>query len=50
MRVLFYDTDEKTMEERIQGRAAGGSRSDDNTVSIRKRFRTFLDSVSGCIA
>lgn len=45
VRVLFYDTDEKTMEGRLLGRAADSGRSDDNIETIRKRFRNFLEAV-----
>ena len=39
--VLFYDTDEATMEARLLERGKTSGRVDDNIESIRKRFRTY---------
>ncbi len=39
--VLFYDTDEKVMEGRLLERAKTSGRSDDNLITIRKRFGVF---------
>lgn len=42
--VLFYDCPEETMEERLLERGKTSGRSDDNAESIRKRFRTFIET------
>ncbi|KAF4966513.1 hypothetical protein FZEAL_10637 [Fusarium zealandicum] len=42
--VLFYDCSEKVMEERLMERGKTSGRSDDNAESIRKRFRTFIET------
>lgn len=42
--VLFYDCPEKVMESRLLERGKTSGRSDDNAESIRKRFRTFIDT------
>lgn len=42
--VLFYDTAEDVMERRLVERGKTSGRTDDNVASIKKRFRTFLDS------
>lgn len=42
--VLFYDCPEETMEKRLLERGKTSGRSDDNAESIRKRFRTFVET------
>ncbi|ROT36844.1 UMP-CMP kinase [Sodiomyces alkalinus F11] len=42
--VLFYDCPEAVMEARLLERGKTSGRSDDNAESIRKRFRTFVDT------
>lgn len=42
--VLFYDCPEAVMEERLLERGKTSGRADDNEESIRKRFRTFVDT------
>lgn len=42
--VLFYDCPEATMEERLLERGKTSGRADDNEESIRKRFRTFVET------
>ena len=42
--VLFYDCDEATMEHRLLERGKTSGRADDNAESIRKRFRTFVET------
>lgn len=42
--VLFYDCPEETMEKRLLERGKTSGRSDDNADSIRKRFRTFVET------
>ncbi|KAL2756344.1 hypothetical protein ACRALDRAFT_2104153 [Sodiomyces alcalophilus JCM 7366] len=42
--VLFYDCPEAVMEARLLDRGKTSGRSDDNAESIRKRFRTFVDT------
>ena len=42
--VLFYDCPEDTMEKRLLERGKTSGRSDDNIESIRKRFRTFVET------
>jgi UMP-CMP kinase len=41
---LFLDCPESVMEERLLVRGATSGRSDDNLDSIRKRFKTFIES------
>jgi UMP-CMP kinase len=41
---LFFDCPEAVMEERVLARGATSGRSDDNVESIRKRFKTFIES------
>lgn len=41
---LFFDCDEETMKERLLNRGKTSGRSDDNEESIKKRFRTFVDT------
>lgn len=41
---LFFDCKEETMEKRILNRSKTSGREDDNLDSMRKRFRTFLDT------
>ncbi|KAJ6446250.1 uridylate kinase [Purpureocillium lavendulum] len=42
--VLFYDCPEDVMEKRLLERGKTSGRSDDNAESIRKRFRTFIET------
>jgi UMP-CMP kinase len=42
--VLFYDCSEDEMEKRLLNRGKTSGRSDDNADSIRKRFRTFVET------
>lgn len=42
--VLFYDCPEATMEARLLERGKTSGRADDNEESIRKRFRTFVET------
>ncbi|KAF4123575.1 UMP-CMP kinase [Geosmithia morbida] len=42
--VLFYDCPEDVMESRLLERGKTSGRSDDNAESIRKRFRTFVET------
>uniref|UniRef100_A0AAV1T6T2 UMP-CMP kinase n=1 Tax=Peronospora matthiolae TaxID=2874970 RepID=A0AAV1T6T2_9STRA len=42
--VLFFDCNERVMEQRLLERGKTSGRSDDNAEAIRKRFRTYLDS------
>lgn len=42
--VLFYDCPESTMESRLLERGKTSGRADDNEESIRKRFRTFIET------
>jgi UMP-CMP kinase len=42
--VLFYDCPEETMEARLLERGKTSGRADDNAESIRKRFRTFIET------
>ncbi|KAK9420979.1 hypothetical protein SUNI508_06124 [Seiridium unicorne] len=42
--VLFYDCSETEMEKRLLNRGKTSGRSDDNAESIRKRFRTFIET------
>ncbi|KAJ3500839.1 hypothetical protein NM208_g17060 [Fusarium decemcellulare] len=42
--VLFFDCPEAVMEERLLQRGQTSGRSDDNAESIRKRFRTFIET------
>ncbi|PSS03599.1 adenylate kinase-domain-containing protein [Coniella lustricola] len=42
--VLFYDCPEAAMEARLLERGKTSGRSDDNEESIRKRFRTFVET------
>ncbi|KAI1862138.1 uncharacterized protein JN550_010441 [Neoarthrinium moseri] len=42
--VLFFDCSEKEMEARLLNRGKTSGRSDDNADSIRKRFRTFVET------
>jgi len=41
---LFFECDEATMQERLIKRGETSGRSDDNLESIRKRFRTFVET------
>lgn len=42
--VLFYDCPEAEMERRLMERGKTSGRADDNAESIRKRFRTFIET------
>jgi UMP-CMP kinase len=42
--VLFFDCSEAEMERRLLDRGKTSGRSDDNADSIRKRFRTFVET------
>ncbi|EGZ76276.1 UMP-CMP kinase [Neurospora tetrasperma FGSC 2509] len=42
--VLFYDCPEQEMEKRLLERGKTSGREDDNAESIRKRFRTFVET------
>ncbi|KAK4156962.1 adenylate kinase-domain-containing protein [Chaetomidium leptoderma] len=42
--VLFYDCPEAEMEKRLLERGKTSGRADDNADSIRKRFRTFVET------
>ncbi|KAJ4297214.1 bifunctional uridylate/adenylate kinase [Collariella sp. IMI 366227] len=42
--VLFYDCPEAEMERRLLERGKTSGREDDNAESIRKRFRTFIET------
>lgn len=42
--VLFFDCPEEVMEQRLLERGKTSGRSDDNIESIRKRFRTFVET------
>jgi len=42
--VLFFDCPEQVMEQRLLKRGEHSGRTDDNIESIKKRFRTFLES------
>jgi UMP-CMP kinase len=42
--VLFFDCPEEEMEKRLLERGKTSGRSDDNAESIRKRFRTFIET------
>ncbi|KAI0184607.1 P-loop containing nucleoside triphosphate hydrolase protein [Xylaria flabelliformis] len=42
--VLFYDCPEEEMERRLLERGKTSGREDDNAESIRKRFRTFVET------
>lgn len=42
--VLFYDCPEEVMMRRLLERGKTSGRADDNTESIKKRFRTFVET------
>ncbi|GAP86035.1 putative uridylate kinase [Rosellinia necatrix] len=42
--VLFYDCPERELERRLLERGKTSGRADDNADSIRKRFRTFVET------
>ncbi|KJR89470.1 UMP-CMP kinase [Sporothrix schenckii 1099-18] len=42
--VLFYDCPESELERRLMERGKTSGRADDNAASIRKRFRTFVET------
>lgn len=41
---LFFDCPESVMEERLLNRGKTSGRADDNEESIRKRFKTFIET------
>ena len=41
---LFFDCPEPVMQARLLNRGKTSGRTDDNVESIRKRFRTFVDT------
>jgi len=41
---LFFDCSEETMRERLLNRGKTSGRADDNEESIKKRFKTFVDT------
>ena len=41
---LFFDCSEETMRERLLNRGKTSGRADDNEESIKKRFRTFVET------
>ncbi|KAF1987716.1 UMP-CMP kinase [Aulographum hederae CBS 113979] len=41
---LFFDCPEATMQERLLNRGKTSGRSDDNEESIKKRFKTFVET------
>jgi len=42
--VLFFDCPEEEMEKRLMKRGETSGRADDNAESIKKRFRTFVET------
>ena len=42
--VLFFDTTEEVMLARLLERGKTSGREDDNVESIKKRFRTFVET------
>jgi UMP-CMP kinase len=42
--VLFYDCPEEEMQKRLLERGKTSGRADDNSESIKKRFRTFIET------
>lgn len=41
---LFFDCPEPVMQQRLLNRGKTSGRSDDNAESIKKRFRTFVET------
>jgi len=41
---LFFDCPEDVMQERLINRGKTSGRADDNTESIKKRFKTFVET------
>jgi len=41
---LFFDCPEEVMQERLLNRGKTSGRADDNAESIKKRFRTFVET------
>jgi UMP-CMP kinase len=41
---LFFDCPEEVLEERLLNRGKTSGRSDDNAESIKKRFKTFVET------
>ena len=48
--VLFFDTAEEVMLKRLLKRSETSGRDDDNIESIRKRFRTFVETSMPVVA
>lgn len=42
--VLFFDCPEEVMQQRLLKRGETSGRADDNAESIKKRFRTFVET------
>eukprot|EP00003_Mantamonas_plastica_P024868 TRINITY_DN473_c0_g2_i1.p1 TRINITY_DN473_c0_g2~~TRINITY_DN473_c0_g2_i1.p1 ORF type:complete len:236 (-),score=89.82 TRINITY_DN473_c0_g2_i1:56-763(-) len=42
--ILFFECSEEVMEKRLLSRGKSSGRSDDNLATIKKRFRTFLET------
>lgn len=42
--VLFFDCPEEEMQKRLLNRGKTSGRADDNEESIKKRFKTFVDT------
>jgi UMP-CMP kinase len=42
--VLFFDCPEEELQRRLMERGKTSGRADDNEESIRKRFKTFIDT------
>ena len=47
--VLYFDCHEDTMTARVMKRAQDSGRSDDNIESLKKRFRTYVESTKPII-
>lgn len=41
---LFFDCSERVMQERLLNRGKTSGREDDNAESIKKRFKTFVET------
>ena len=41
---LFFDCPEEVMQDRLLNRGKTSGRADDNIESIKKRFKTFIDT------
>lgn len=42
--ILFFDCPEEELEKRLLNRGKTSGRSDDNVESIKKRFKTFVET------